>query len=224
MTKQQRHALTNLLKIFFFFIGLPVWYFYLSDLLWMLFVIIIFAATVPDILLSGVPVRTNKKNQSKKSVKIKQHREKTKEKISTGKIRDLNTLLLIPFYEMNGHEFEKIVAEYYKSKYKSAIQTPASKDSGVDIIYTDSDGLRVAVQVKHKVQSGKPVDAQEIYKINGARPNHKCNLAEFVSSTGYTTDALQYTDQMRIKTHGAYWVNNDLKKWKEKQVKLRKLS
>ncbi|MDQ0412911.1 restriction endonuclease [Mesobacillus stamsii] len=223
MIKQQRDTLINFIRFIFFSIGLPVWYFYLSDLWWMLFVIVILAGIVPDILLSGIPVRTNKKNQAKKSIKTKR-KENSKYIRNNGKVRDINTLLLIPFDQMNGHEFEKVVAEYYKLKYKSAIQTPPSKDSGVDIIYTDSDGFRVAVQVKHKVKSGKPVDAQEIYKINGAKRNHKCNLAEFVSSTGYTKDALQYTDQMKINTHGAYWVNNDLKKWKEKEAKLRKLS
>lgn len=215
--KKQGQIDSEILAGVFFMIGFFFWIKYSLSFSYLvaIFFLSFLLGTVVEKAIISMKAKDAQKPQRKKPNKNKN----IKAKAHTGKIRDLNTLFLIPFDEMNGHEFEKIVAEYYKSKYKSAIQTPASKDSGVDIIYTDSDGFRVAVQVKHKVQSGKPVDAQEIYKINGARPNHKCNRAEFVSSTGYTTDALQYTDQMRIKTHGSYWVNNDLKKWKDKLAK-----
>lgn len=171
-------------------------------------------------IYSGLPQKKN----SKKSAQTHKNKTATKTTINPSSNRPLDNLLDVDFTEMNGREFETMVAAYFKAKYKNAIQTPAAKDGGVDIVYTDKDGFKVAVQVKHRQESGNYITANEIYELNGARRNHKCQRSLFISSTGFTPDALQYADSFKMETRSSTWVNGELRKWKEKELKKRRVA
>lgn len=93
----------------------------------------------------------------------------------------------------------------------------------MDIIFKDKDGFKVAVQVKHRYVSKNNVTVREINELNGARRNHRCQLALFITSAGYTRDALRLADEQHIKTYGYEWVNNKILKWRMKEAKRRKL-
>lgn len=194
--------------------------------------ILLFGIILASIVENLVPDMRRKENKNKNSytgIERKQKNSTQNKRVSTTtksvkkptskSVREMKTLLKIPYEQMNGREFELIVAEYFKQNYKNAEKTRESKDGGVDITYIDDEGFKVAVQVKHRMESGKDIKESELRDLVGSMRNHKCRRTHFVTTTSYTPDAMRYAGDVKMKTYSFVWVNGGLQKWREEELK-----
>jgi restriction system protein len=177
---------------------------------------------------TGLPSKkrapTKKGNLNKTHSKNVSTASKKKESNKPYNIMELDELLIVPLEKMSGFDFEELCFQYFKHNYKYVEQTNYSQDKGVDFIYKDSDGFRVAVQVKHRINSKNKITVSEINQINGAKRNHKCTKAMFITSAGYTRDALNLAEDLHIETKDFYWIENKVLRWRNQEAKKRKLS
>jgi restriction system protein len=92
-------------------------------------------------------------------------------------------------------EFEYFVAKFLRvvKNYKAYV-TQAAKDGGKDIIAFDEDE-KIYVEVKHwKGNVGRPA----IQKLNGAMLADRVHRGYFITSSGFTKDALEYANKTNI--------------------------
>ncbi|MFC5466158.1 hypothetical protein [Lederbergia graminis] len=54
-------------------------------------------------------------------------------------------------------------------------------------------------------------------EINSAKRNHKCILSSFITTSGYTNDALKQADVYKMNCYGLDWVKNKIVKWQEQE-------
>jgi restriction endonuclease Mrr len=209
MTKKDKNFLGNLLSLGLAFLGI---YFWVKNQLGGIvgfFVIIIITATIPHIFISLLipDKQTNKKTKktnkrftsTKKKTTLRTTNKKTTSTENPYNVKSLEQLLTYDLKDLSGYDFETLCFHYLKSIYKEVEQTALAKDRGVDIIFVDEEGFRTAVQVKHKMESGKYVINHEINALTGAKRNHKCRRAMFISSTGYTPDARTTANEHGIR-------------------------
>jgi restriction system protein len=99
------------------------------------------------------------------------------------------------FYNMTPRDFEFYVAAFLQitREFKTQV-TKASKDGGKDIIAYDGKE-KIYVEVKHwKGNVGRPA----IQKLNGAMLADRVKRGYFITSSGFTKDALEYANKTNI--------------------------
>lgn len=160
------------------------------------------------------------KSKRKRNTKNKAQNKQNKRQVHN-LLRSDDEILTLPLKELSWREFEKLCYLFYKAKGYKPRETTEGADGGVDlIIYNRYHQQDVAIQVKHWIDSDDRVSVKEIRELDSAKKNHKCILAEFISSTGYTRDALIEADKRKIKCHTA----DKILKWKEQEVLKRNLA
>ncbi|MFC5732154.1 restriction endonuclease [Cytobacillus gottheilii] len=182
------------------------------------------ALLVYGIIFSLLP---NKKNKKKQAAAKKSATTNNKKKTNTTKkqggsrsvsnsLRSDSEILKLPIEVIGWKEFERLCYLYYKAKGYKPELTKEGADGGVDlIVYDPKHKAKVAIQIKHWIDSGRQVSVKEIRELDSAKKNHKCVLADFISSTGYTTAAMLEADRTKIKCYSA----DRIVAWKEKQLK-----
>ncbi len=99
------------------------------------------------------------------------------------------------FYNMTPRDFEFYVAVFLQitREFKTQV-TKASKDGGKDIIAYDGKE-KIYVEVKHwKGNVGRPA----IQKLEGAMSADRIKRGYFITSSGFTKDALAYANKTNI--------------------------
>lgn len=100
------------------------------------------------------------------------------------------------WFQMDGWEFEKAVAELFRRDGYSAEVTKGSGDGGVDIILYRG-GAKTLVQCKaHKAAVG-PKDLRELYGVMAADRGHPDGI--FVSLGGFTKGANEFASGKPMK-------------------------
>jgi HJR/Mrr/RecB family endonuclease len=96
---------------------------------------------------------------------------------------------------MTHRDFEYYVADFLRlTRDLKTYVTQAAKDGGKDIIAFDDDE-KIYVEVKHwKGNVGRPA----IQKLNGAMLADKVRRGYFITSSGFTKDALEYAQKTNI--------------------------
>jgi restriction system protein len=96
---------------------------------------------------------------------------------------------------MSHRDFEYYVADFLRlTRDLKTYVTQAAKDGGKDIIAFDDDE-KIYVEVKHwKGNVGRPA----IQKLNGAMLADRVNRGYFITSSGFTKDALEYAQKTNI--------------------------
>lgn len=219
MNKKQKNAISSLLSFTFLALGLYLWYNYLLDIWWMLFVIIVIASTVPHIILSFVP--------DKKRTKVHKRLENAPSYKGSKKghniLRSEKEILTLPLEELSWREFERLCFLYYKAKGYKPKETSEGADGGVDlIIFNKYHATNEAIQIKHR-KTGNQVTVKEIRELVAAKRNHKCSLARFITTSSYTNNAQVEADKYKIETHDLLWVTNKILTWRELEVKKRNI-
>lgn len=154
---------------------------------------------------------TNKKNPSSKTPQ-KEH----------NLLRSEKEILTLPLDELNWREFERLCFLYYKAKGYKPRETSEGADGGVDlIIYNRHHQTDVAIQIKHYTN---PVTVKHIRELDSAKKNHKCILAEFITTSTYTTAAAREASDRKIEYRDRMWVENKILKWRDEEIKKRKLA
>ena len=139
-----------------------------SSLEWYWFFIIIF---VSQILTEFVFYR--KYNKPRKVTAKKQTRKATPAKKQPRKKKSDLEILQTPLEEMNGAEFERLVALYFDVKGYEPQLVGGAGDHEVDIILTDpTENYKIAVQCKH--WKTKKVGNDTILRLSTGKRVHKC--------------------------------------------------
>lgn len=212
VTKEQIKLVDTLLRLFLIGLGLFIWYTYFRSIWYLFFIVIIFGATLPTILLSLVGSsppnsRPNKKETlSTKGSKIPQNRL----------IGD-NEILKTDLEKLSGIEFERLCYMYLTTKFKEVEETPAIKDKGVDLKFKDKDGFWVAVQCKHF--SKGIVSSKDLNALEGAKRSYKCSRTLFITSSYFSKPATDYANEVGMDFWNKNLVEKNIIRWKNKRAK-----
>ncbi len=178
---------------------------------------------------TGLPQKTAEKKPFKQTSTKKQTAPAKSASSSeqTGKygVRSDDVILQLPLENLSGLEFEQLVYLYLKANGWKPIKTPEAKDGGVDMIVTNkTDGLKIAVQVKHHYKSKSQVTVKEIRELDSAKKNHRCIGAWFITSGTFTNAALVEGDTRRMKTSDVTFVETKIIPWKERETAKRQVA
>lgn len=103
---------------------------------------------------------------------------------------------LLSEYAAHPTEFEKYVAGVYKRLGYRARVTRASGDGGIDV-HLWRDGVHYAVEVKLYAR-GRRVGREYIQKLWAAQLDAKADAAIFVTTCGYTAQAIEFAERHDI--------------------------
>jgi len=119
---------------------------------------------------------------------------------------------------MTGRDFELWLKSIYgRMGYKAKV-TRASKDKGADLIVTDLNGIKVAVQAK-KLAKGK-IGPKPIGEVLRGKNYYGCNKAIVVTNQYFTKQAIEEAKINRVEL----WNRNRLLKEIERIEKVKKKS
>lgn len=93
---------------------------------------------------------------------------------------------------MTGLEFEMFIAQLYEDLGYKAEVTPGSGDQGVDVIITDKNKLRSAIQTKRYKGSVGNAAVQEVI---AGRIFHKCSKSMVIANSTFTRSAISLAKQ-----------------------------
>lgn len=171
--------------------------------------------------------KTTKKATSKKTTQNIQQRKNTSnsnsQEVPHNRLLTDDEILKLPLEKISWREFEQLCLMYYKAKGYKARLTKDGADGGVDLIYYDpQDKGDVAVQIKH-YKTGNQITVEHIRSLSSSKRNHGCMLAELITSSTFTNDALLQADKFKVKTKDRHWVESNIIKWKDQEAKKKKL-
>lgn len=217
MSKTKRKSIVSLINIILVFISVFLWYSMDLSLYFLLGGLLV-STIISQIIGLFLPVKQKKKAKSSSIKKSSSTSKKTSTITNKGNtIRSEDKLLTLPLEELNWREFERLCFLYYKCKGYKVEETSEGADGGVDlIVYNRHHKQNVAIQIKHQ---SKPIGVEPLRALNGAKRNYGCVLADFISSSGYTKNALIEANNLKIKCHTA----NKILSWREQEAKKRKL-
>lgn len=139
MDSKARNDLLVLLRGVFIVGGLYLIYNYIDNTpVYLYFIVIIVGAVLPDIIIPVKKKKTKTTNNPKNKSSIKKLRNPTDQQLLTAK-----------FEELEGVDFERLVAMYYKDLGYNPVIIGGSGDHEVDLILTDpKEKYKIAVQCK----------------------------------------------------------------------------
>lgn len=224
MNKKKKKELDWALGVIFALIGLVIWYKFFSDNWILFFAFLITGKILPTLILSMIPDASSNSTTSKKTTKnIKSEKSHSKNGISitsSNRLSPDDEILKLSLEEMSWREFERLCYLYYKAKRYKPEETKKGADGGIDLVYYHPYHKgNVAVQIKHRITSGNQVTVKEVRELNTSKRNYDCILAEFITTSTFTAEALKQADNFNIETHDINWVKNKIIKWKNEEVK-----
>ena len=102
--------------------------------------------------------------------------------------------------EMNPYEFEWFVLSTLQQMgYRDLALTPHSGDLGIDIVGRNRRGKTTVVQCKRYVPGAKVTSPMLMTFIGMAKVHHKADSCIYVTTGGYTRDAVSLASQHRIE-------------------------
>jgi restriction system protein len=110
-------------------------------------------------------------------------------KTATTKPVEATTPEMAAVDKMGGLTFEKLVARLMKEQGYKVSNMRESNDYGVDIIATDKDGARIAVQVK---RSKNKITRKAISDAVAGMKYYKCTKSMVVTNSNFTEDAGEF--------------------------------
>ncbi|RFA32239.1 hypothetical protein CAI16_18610 [Virgibacillus dokdonensis] len=134
-------------------------------------------------------------------------------------LRSDKEIIESPLEELSWREFERICYLYFKARGYKPRQTANGADGGVDlIIYNRHHQANEAVQIKHYLLSNNQITVREMRELNSAKRNYNCVLARFITSSGYTRQALMEADKYKIRCDHIDWVRSRIEKWRKSEL------
>jgi restriction system protein len=114
---------------------------------------------------------------------------------------------------MNGFEFERLLALYFRDQgYTVQEVGVGGNDGGVDLVITDKQGEKTAVQAKCYTDHNL-VPVQIVRELVGAKRNHDCILSLLVTTSDLTLQAKKEAEQFKVDYwHGAL-LEQKLRAW-----------
>ncbi len=214
------------------FIGLwAMFHFQINNIYYFIGVIII-GVSMGVVASSFVPDMRRKENKDKnmytgllnktgpkRKASSKSKSQSTKLKTNSNLLRSEKEIMTLPLEELTWREFEELIFLYYKAKGYKPRRTAEGADEGVDlVIFNRHHNCDIAVQIKHYI-SGQPISVERIRELDSAKKNHRCILAEMITSSRFTKPALVEADRRRIVCRDREWVHSKLLPWRENHAK-----
>lgn len=217
MTNKDRKAISNGIAVLFLLTALFLyWMVFSSNSIYIFFGIVLATPIIERIIytiLSGK--KTKKSSTSKKQVKKKENINS-----SSNRLREDKDIIASSLEDLSWREFERLCFLYFKARGYRPRETGEGADGGVDlIIYNRHHKAEEAIQIKHYINSGNQITVERIRELNSAKRNHKCVLSRFITTSGYTKDALKQADDYKMVCHDLNWVKNKIVKWQEQEQK-----
>lgn len=169
--------------------------------------------------------KSRKRSSSSKRTTVAQASQRT-----SNQVRSDAEILTSSFDEMNGFEFERLLALYFRDQgYEVREVGVGGNDGGVDLVIIDKRGEKTAVQAKCYSEHNL-VPVQIVRELVGAKRNHDCILSLLVTTSDLTPPAKREAEQFKVDYwHGAL-LEQKLRTWgkwqpsKKKQRQVRKVS
>lgn len=115
--------------------------------------------------------------------------------------RKNEVILTKPLNDLNGTEFERLLALYFRDEgYIVHEVGVGGNDGGVDLVIVDKRGEKTAVQAKCYADHNM-VPVQVVRELNTAKRNHDCMLTLIVTTSDLTGPAKKQAEQFRVD----YW-------------------
>ncbi|UII55672.1 restriction endonuclease [Cytobacillus spongiae] len=217
MTKKDRKAISNGIAVLFLLTGLFLyWRVFSSNNIYIFFGIILATPIIEAVIYSIFPG-----NKTKKSSTSKHHvKKKGNINCSPNRLREDKEIIASRLEDLSWREFERLCFLYFKARGYKPRETGEGADGGVDlIIYNRHHKAEEAIQIKHYISSGNQITVEKIRELNSAKRNHNCVLSRFITTSGYTKDALKQADDYKMICHDLNWVKNKIIKWQEQEQK-----
>lgn len=130
-------------------------------------------------------------------------------------VKPLEQLLTYDVTDLSEFDFQELCFGYFKNTYRKVEQIPTEIDRNVHFIIVNREGSRIAVQVKHKMESGENVTSDEIQALIKGKRTHNCKYAMIMSTTDYTQDARDIAAEHEIEIYTYRWVENKVLHWRK---------
>lgn len=215
MTKKQRRDIASVAAVLFLLFGMYFyWFVFKSSSIWVFFAIPFFTLVLKEVIYRVLP----DKAATKKTVIKKVNNNSKPSKNTPNQLPSDKQIIATNLEDLSWREFERLCFLYYKAKGYKPRETGESADGGVDlVIYNPYHKAEEAIQIKHYIRSGNQITVTQIRELNSAKRNHKCSLSRFITTSGYTRDALREADQYKMECHDLNWVKNKIVKWQEQE-------
>ncbi len=217
INKKDRKLLANVTSGLFLIISLYLyWIVFHSTNIYILFGIILTTAIIDGITYNAL----SKKGKTKKRANSSRNNSrKYKNTEDFNRLRSDENIIESTLEELSWREFERICYLYFKARGYKPRETSNGADGGVDlIIFNRYHQTNEAVQIKHYLSSKNQITVREIRELNSAKRNHDCVLGRFITSSGYTREALIEADKYKIQCHSIEWVKSRIEKWRKSEL------
>lgn len=104
--------------------------------------------------------------------------------------------------------FEWLVAEYFTIEGYNVLLKQASRDEGIDLILTDDDGEKIAVQVKRYKPDNK-ISAPTVRNSVGAANQIGIKRTIIVTTSEYTQPAKNARDDFKSNGNDVYLIDGE---------------
>lgn len=175
---------------------------------------LVIGAIIASIFLERLKNATNRLNKVTKNRKVV---NPVKQANKSSEVRPDDEIIKLPLNELNGYEFERIFALYFRDKgYKVDETGVGGKDGGVDLVIKDpKTGERTAIQAK--CFTSQNVKVQVVRELVGAKFNFSCRYARIITTTDLTKSAKDEAQNLRCEYWNGRKVEYEIKKWKKKK-------
>ncbi|MGE6229873.1 restriction endonuclease [Paenibacillus chitinolyticus] len=161
--------------------------------------------------------RSARKRASKVRTKRKESSARTSHRASKTRRPD-EVLLTKPLNDLNGVEFERLLALYFRDQgYVVHEVGIGGNDGGVDLVIVDKRGERTAVQAKCYADHNM-VPVQTVRELVAAKRNHNCMLTMLITTSDLTGPAKKEAEQFRVEFWHGGIVEEKLRNWKRRQA------
>ncbi|WP_325167446.1 restriction endonuclease [Lederbergia citri] len=182
----------------------PKWYWF--------FIILLTGVIIPELVF--LP---KKKTKTKKVMNKNQLTKSNHQKWLAKKTLSDEELLTANFSDLNGYDFERLVAMYFEDKGYEPVIIGGSGDHEVDIILTDpKEKYKIAVQCKH--WKNKNVGNDTILRLNSGKRVHKCLDAWCITTSNYTKSAKEAAEGLNIRLHNGLHVQDKIGNWRKDKI------
>ena len=176
----------------------------------------IFISKLLGLLLTPID---QKKRKVARYKKIRPKENNPTLKIVSDKVKPLEQLFTYDLKDLSEFDFQELCFQYFKNAHRKVEQIPTEINRNVNFIFVNREGSRVAVQIKHKMESGKYVTGDEIRALNEGKRAYNCKYAMVISTTDYTQDARDIAAEHEIEIYTYRWVEHKVLPWRKRITK-----
>lgn len=167
-------------------------------------ILFVLAVVALGVIAGLLQPQKKKKGRSRRPANANKRRSaSTPQKVnrSSKSCRPDEIILSRPLGDLNGTEFERLLALYFRDQgYVVHEVGIGGNDGGVDLVIVNKRGERTAVQAKCYADHNM-VPVQTVRELVAAKRNHNCMLTLLVTTSDLTGPAKKEAEQFKVE----YW-------------------